>query len=684
MLLAHHGVILHYDGQQTLFSDYIIDNWDVVDPITGKTPAEELADAGLRYVFTGHGHANDVAKITTKDGNTLFDIETGSPVSFPSPYRTMVFTNEIVEGDTRQESLVVRTDTITNVQYIDPTTGEPIEDLKEYGNQLMVTPELIEGLAVNLFDSAFFKQYQEQGLVSLLDLLIGTTAGEFIVDSLPDLLGSSPEEGLELAGIANIYYNTEQNRLILSALGANFHITAENLKLVVDNLVAQLDEKYIQDTSYFESLVGEAGAMLLDTELDVESDPNKTVGDLINYLYSSHLEGDETHRLENTEDWVKEGIEAVNSGQVIDNMVSNLIPLLDEAIEEIAENLKYDPSISRILEGGGFLGFIAKPALELALGSNLKAIVGFVNTGELLEPLIQDLIEDQSVDKMIIQLVNGFASEVHEFAQPYDNNFAVTWSMPLPVEHRQKQKRVDASVTITDDIVNVSDESVILVDNEGTLVVDLSEYDSSKVDISLTNEQLAELVSKNIRVEVINEEVMLIIPMSNFVNNESLTISVENVTNIDNPISDVYDFTIKDGDVVVSTFEAEGITLTFRVNVDEVTDTNALNVYTLNANDEWEIIGGEYQDGFVTAVTNHFSIFTVLEDVETPGDEQPGDEQPGDEQPGESNREMSNREMNNREMNNREMNNREMSNREMSNREISNQERATERRATGR
>lgn len=83
-----------------------------------------------------------------------------------------------------------------------------------------------------------------------------------------------------------------------------------------------------------------------------------------------------------------------------------------------------------------------------------------------------------------------------------------------------------------------------------------------------------------------------------------------------------------DGESIISKFTGEGITLQFAVNVDAVTDTNALGVYFLNDQGEWELIGGEYRDGYVIATTNHFSTFTVLEaednskeDPQTPGDQ---------------------------------------------------------------
>lgn len=78
LAMMHHGIIEHYAGQQTLDAGYVTDNWEA--------KADALIDAGLRVMFTGHYHANDIA-MRTKGNNALFDIETGSLVTPPSPYR---------------------------------------------------------------------------------------------------------------------------------------------------------------------------------------------------------------------------------------------------------------------------------------------------------------------------------------------------------------------------------------------------------------------------------------------------------------------------------------------------------------------------------------------------------------------------------------------------------------------
>ncbi|MFO7613168.1 MAG: metallophosphoesterase [Bacteroidales bacterium] len=76
--MMHHGVIEHFMGESVIFPDYLVDDRFI--------RADELMQAGLKVIFTGHFHGNDAVQLLS-DGLSLTDIETGSPVSYNSPYR---------------------------------------------------------------------------------------------------------------------------------------------------------------------------------------------------------------------------------------------------------------------------------------------------------------------------------------------------------------------------------------------------------------------------------------------------------------------------------------------------------------------------------------------------------------------------------------------------------------------
>ncbi|GAA4756274.1 metallophosphoesterase family protein [Flavisolibacter ginsenosidimutans] len=83
--MMHHNLVEHYAGQTQLDPGYVVDNW--------QTVAAQLADAGLKVIFTGHYHANDITPFV-HEGHELYDIETGSLVTPTSPYRIITVKNK--------------------------------------------------------------------------------------------------------------------------------------------------------------------------------------------------------------------------------------------------------------------------------------------------------------------------------------------------------------------------------------------------------------------------------------------------------------------------------------------------------------------------------------------------------------------------------------------------------------
>lgn len=90
--MMHHGLVEHLPYQSTFFSDYLIENWE--------HNAALLADAGLRVVFTGHFHANDISLYSTPEGNKIYDIETASMASYPFSYRIVEINGKTISIDT--------------------------------------------------------------------------------------------------------------------------------------------------------------------------------------------------------------------------------------------------------------------------------------------------------------------------------------------------------------------------------------------------------------------------------------------------------------------------------------------------------------------------------------------------------------------------------------------------------
>ncbi|HZJ77720.1 MAG TPA: metallophosphoesterase [Clostridia bacterium] len=105
--MMHHSILPHF-YVQPMISDY-------------SNLAEQLADMGIKIVFTGHIHANDISSATTKSGNTIYDIQTGALITSPNAFRHVSFSDSGVE---------ITTDYITQINTDDLMEGYNAEQLR--------------------------------------------------------------------------------------------------------------------------------------------------------------------------------------------------------------------------------------------------------------------------------------------------------------------------------------------------------------------------------------------------------------------------------------------------------------------------------------------------------------------------------------------------------------------------
>ncbi len=88
LVTIHHNIVEHLPQQKTnpLGRRYMLSNADLL--------CELLHKYGVKLVFTGHLHVQDIAKSSEYD---LYDITTGSLVSYPHPYRVLTYTDGKLE-----------------------------------------------------------------------------------------------------------------------------------------------------------------------------------------------------------------------------------------------------------------------------------------------------------------------------------------------------------------------------------------------------------------------------------------------------------------------------------------------------------------------------------------------------------------------------------------------------------
>lgn len=108
--MMHWGLVEHLPMQASFFADYLVSDWQWL--------ASTFADHGLKLIFTGHFHANDITLHTSSQDNKIYDIETGALCSYPFAYRFV---------DLYTDKAVVKTKNIVST----PSSPHLAEDSKQ-------------------------------------------------------------------------------------------------------------------------------------------------------------------------------------------------------------------------------------------------------------------------------------------------------------------------------------------------------------------------------------------------------------------------------------------------------------------------------------------------------------------------------------------------------------------------
>ena len=191
--LEHHGLVPHFDMQPTILPMYLVNGYERI--------AQEYADAGMSVVFTGHMHAVDIAAMTTAAGNTFYDIETGSALTYPCPVRFVDLRRSTVGGETNTYMSVSTKTHIGPINYTDPATGVAyvIDDLTEYAREFGFTTAMLKTVAGD-FVKSFFGKYLPNDTWPVTKIVAN-------IDQIIDDVAAIPiAEGNNLLDFANWIY----------------------------------------------------------------------------------------------------------------------------------------------------------------------------------------------------------------------------------------------------------------------------------------------------------------------------------------------------------------------------------------------------------------------------------------------------------------------------------------------
>ncbi|URA09190.1 metallophosphoesterase family protein [Thermospira aquatica] len=144
ILMMHHGLFEHWPGQRKLHPEYLLNN--------RKDLAKLMAKYRIRLVFTGHYHSQDITA-SVVDKETLYDIETGSLVSYPSPYRICSLEDAFLTIQTSTVSIYPGFEEYSRQYLIKGLTGQALNTIRKYGvpdaEGVKIAEDVAKGFAVH-------------------------------------------------------------------------------------------------------------------------------------------------------------------------------------------------------------------------------------------------------------------------------------------------------------------------------------------------------------------------------------------------------------------------------------------------------------------------------------------------------------------------------------------------------
>lgn len=163
----HHGILEHYKKQSKFFGEYLVEDY--------KNVSQLFASRGMKLVFTGHYHAQDIVSNYYTDNSFIFDIETGSLVTWPCPLRSVSLKNNTA---------------VIKSLFVESIPSHP-DDFPDFAREFVWSG--IEGIAKNtLID---FKLDESEAA-----MLSGQVADAFLAHYQGD--ETSPEKAFNLDGVS--------------------------------------------------------------------------------------------------------------------------------------------------------------------------------------------------------------------------------------------------------------------------------------------------------------------------------------------------------------------------------------------------------------------------------------------------------------------------------------------------
>ena len=456
-LLSHHGYIPHFVKEPELLKEYLLNEWNK-NSYDGKRPAEAFADLGVSYVFTGHMHAQDIAKVKSTQGNTIYDIETGSTVTYPCPIRHLEL-NNLIATEIPEHDLDVKTELIKNVTYTDfDKKDTTIENLTEFAKGTVINKDLIVGASGAIFTSELYKNLSSDLSKSITGLLESEPdpakrhekLSAYLWDNLEPVIIPMLAEKVKAMDERNTFeaHIEDNDKLKVNAkvylvimkreqeINAELTITKENLSKLVEELLTKINNK-LNDKELLKGYVEKLAGPLLEAQVTEKV----TVQDLANYAYLSHLAGNEKLSPE-----IQEAYNKIEKDGALGDILKQINGPLSEVVDDFVDGLTYDPKFVEVVNPSGSQASLIKMGINSKIGNSIKDTLlklkfmkfditadGIKYVLDMDKILVIDAVKGglSLADKSILDIVDAFTSEdqdaYKEYSYKEDNNAKLSW-----------------------------------------------------------------------------------------------------------------------------------------------------------------------------------------------------------------------------------------------------------------
>ena len=442
--LQHHNLIPHTDIEEATLWAFVVQDWLRI--------ADTYADAGMRYVFTGHLHANDINSHVSDNGETISDILTPTLTGFPNYYRTV---DIVSDGD--------------NVKI-----DAECHDIDEY--QPVVSDSGLEYAKPFKYTYSYERTFGEGGVnelvMGMIDPMISDIFGD--IQQAGGLLGYLGEKGIDV------------EKIIVDALGTNglelgpveILTVSQNLMGFIGDLAGQIDEVYVnhpeETVAKLETLINkilnyrlsDLPATMVSEKLGYEVNAEGcTFGEFAETVMLTYYDGNEDS---SKYPYIADILERFDSGELAVE-VFNLLRevLITDLIEnEILSNIDFNPGslfppktlfyvFGRILQGtveallGGDNSFcnLIDSVLSLPVVPD-----GYGSINEIIDTLVVDeyltYSQFESWGGTINWMLSSFLYDDNP-EEKSDKDFSMTYSGPVEVEATKENFRAPANIAVT-------------------------------------------------------------------------------------------------------------------------------------------------------------------------------------------------------------------------------------------